>query len=207
MNLYYAFAGIIAFATFAMMVREGIWNNLINTIAIVIGGLTAFGVHQPLVVMLDERLGGSYTYLLDFPVLWGVFALVTGVLKQLANQLSDTRVSFPDEVDNYGGAAIGLLGAYAMTGFGLATFHTAPLSYDLGRNAYAMGVTASEAEQSLSDASGPLRPDVVWLGLVDYTMNPARLGEAGFSAPLWVAEHGRHRQAFESIQETAVKRS
>lgn len=205
--MYYAITGIIAFATFAMMVREGLWNNLINTIAIVIGGLTAFGLHQPLVVMLDEQLGGSYTYLLDFPVLWGVFAIVAGVLKQLANMVSDTRVNFPPEVDNYGGAGVGLIGAYAMAGFAMATFFTAPLSYDLCDNRYAMGVSPSEAEQGLEDAWSPLRPEIVWLGLVESVMAPAVLGGEGFRASMWVAEHGRHRKTFESIEETAVKRS
>lgn len=207
MNLYYPFAAIFAFATFAMMVREGLWNNLINTIAIVLGGLTAFGLHQPLVVMLDEWLGGSYTYLLDFPVLWGLFALTAGVLKQLANMLSKVRVNFPPEVDNYGGAAVGLVAAYVMVAFGMATFHTAPLSYDLCKNMYAMGVTPTEAEKGLDEAAGLTRPDVAWLRLVESTMGESALGGAGFRASLWVAEHGRHRKTFESIPDTAVKRS
>jgi len=128
--MFWAVFGIVFFATFAMMVTEGMWNNLINLISIVLAGVIAFGVYQPITVMLDERTGGSYTYLLDYVVLWFVFALAVGALKGIGGFVSQKKVRFLDPVDNFGGAALGLVGGLVMASFTMATLHTAPFGKD-----------------------------------------------------------------------------
>lgn len=204
--LYPIIVGVIFFATLAMMVQQGIWSNLISVMAIVIGGLAAFGLHQPLVILLDEKLEGSYTYILDFPVLWLLFAAVTGVIKELAGRLSKNRVNFPEQVDNYGGAGVGLIGAYVMTGFAMATFHAAPLSYDAFSSHYEYGTTPGKAESKLSEAS-TFSPDAAWLRLTESALVSEAFGGAGFSAKIFISQHGKHRKTFGSLDVTVVKRS
>jgi hypothetical protein len=204
--MYYTIAGIVFFASFAMSVQLGIWSNLITLVAVIIGGLAAFGLHQPLTVMLDEQTGGSYTYLFDILVLWVVFALVTGLIKEIAGLLSRNRVNFPDQVDNFGGAGVGLLVAYAVTAFAMATLHAAPLSYDAFGGAYQYGVTPAEAKSSL-DEKFALAPDVAWLRLTKSALSPEALGGAGFSPEIFISEHGRRRQKFQSLDVSIVRRS
>ncbi|MEO0531142.1 MAG: CvpA family protein [Planctomycetota bacterium] len=203
--MYITIAAVIFFATLAMMVQQGIWSNLITTMAIVLGGLAAFGLHQPLVIMLDEQTDGSYTYLLDFPVLWLIFALVTGLIKEIAGRLSKNRVNFPDQIDNYGGAGVGVIGAYVMMAFAMATFHAAPLSYDALSGNYEYGVTPAKAESKLSEA-GTFSPGAAWLRLTESALSPEAFGNAGFSAKIFISQHGKHRKTFESLKTTAVKR-
>lgn len=204
--MYYAIAAPVFFATLAMMVQGGIWSNLITLMSIVIGGITAFGVHQPLVVMLDEQTGGSYTYLIDFPVLWGTFALVTGILKLVAGQLSKTRVNFPDQVDNFGGAAIAALAAYVMMCFTMSTFHAAPLGYDALSSAYEYGVSPDEARRNIDDKFAPMSPPIAWLRLCDSVLSPEAFGGAGFDSAIFVSQHGKHRKTYQAIDSAVVKR-
>jgi hypothetical protein len=204
--MFYAIAGVIFFATLAMMVQLGVWSNLITLLAVVIGGITAFGVHQPLVVMIDERTGGSYTYLLDFFVLWLVFAIVVGVLKLIAGALSRNRVNFPDKVDNFGGAALAAFTGYVMLCFAMATFHAAPLGYDLLGSAYEYGDSPDAAESAMSDKFAPMAPTIAWLRLCDSVLAPEAFGGAGFSSKIFVAEHGKHRKANQALDTAIVKR-
>lgn len=203
---FYIITGIIFFATLAMMVQQGIWSNLITLMAIVIGGITAFGVHQPLVVMIDERTDGSYTYLLDFFVLWIVFAAVVGLIKLLAGYLSKNRVNFPDQVDNFGGAALAAFTGYVMMSFTMSTFHAAPLGYDLLSSAYEYGDSPEAAESAMADKFAPMSPTIAWLRLCDSVLLPEAFGGAGFSSKIFVAEHGKHRKAYAAADSAIMKR-
>lgn len=205
--MYYLFVGLLFFIAFAMTVQHGIWNNLITLFSIVIGGLVAFGVHQPLVVMADQKLGGSYTYLLDFPILWGVFGITAGLLKEFANMLSKNRVNFPDKIDNGGGAAVGAVAAYFLTAFAMATMHVAPLSYDVLGGAFEYGFKPTEVERNFGEASAIAKPDVAWLRLTESVLNPAAFGSAGFSTKVFVSQHSQHRKTFGDLKESIVKRS
>ena len=214
--MYYTFTGLVLFIGFAMMVREGLWNNLVNLVAIVLAGLAAFGLHQPLVVMADEASGGSLTYLLDFPILWFTFAIVVGLLRQVANLVSKHRVAFPEGVDNGAGAGVGFLAAYALAAFAMATFHAAPLGRDMMGGAMDYGDTVKETASGLADASGLTRPDVAWLRLCDAALSPTRLGRTptgdspipleGFSSAVFVQQHALHRGAYGKVDGATVKR-
>lgn len=204
--MYYTIAFIIFFATFAMMVREGLWNNLINTAAIVIGGLTAFGLHQPIVVYLDEQTDGSYTYLWDLLVLWGVFAVTVGVLKGLAQMLSKTRVMYHEKADMPAGAFFGALCGWLMCCFAMATLHTAPLTRDSFSGGFVYGDTFDQVKSKVSQTSALTKPDLTWLKLTESMMSPQVLGGDGFSASVYIHQHAQHRKTFESIKETLVKR-
>ena len=71
--MYWAVFGIVFFAGWAMMVREGLWSNTIMLVNIIISGLVAFGFYMPLVIYLDEMADGEHTYWLDFAVIWALY--------------------------------------------------------------------------------------------------------------------------------------
>lgn len=214
--MYYTFVGIIFFAALAMSVQNGIWSNLINLMAILIGGVTAFGAHQPLTVWIDEYTEGSYTYLWDFLALWFVFAITTGLIKEIAGRLSKNRVNFPDQIDNYGGAGIGLVVAYFTMAFAMSTFHTAPLSYDQFGGTYEYGLTVKDVRQAMDSTSGLTKPDIAWLGFAESILSDGALGRTvsgiggasmdGFDAAVWVQQQAQHRKTFGEMYDSIVKR-
>lgn len=199
---------IIVFATLAMMVQHGIWNNLLSLMSILLGGAIAYGVHQPLVVMIDKETDGSYTYLLDFPILWFTFAISTALIKQIANLLSTTRVKFPDKVESFGGAGIGLVAGYVMACFTLSTFYTAPLSKKLMDGAYYHGETVAAYDKKFSEELPIMKPDFAWLGIAESMLDPNSLGNStGFKAAIFMQQHSKHRAKFESMKVSVVNRS
>ena len=205
--MYLAIMLIVLFAGFAMMVREGLWNNLLLSAAILIAGVVAFGVFQPITVLVDEQTGGSYTYLLDIVVLSFTFTILVGLLKALLQVLSRKRVRFKEPFDSAGGVLVGLITAYLLTGFTMAVLHTAPFSRDAFGGRYDMGDTREQVAKEMVQQSGVMRPDLVWLGLVESVLSPEKFGAAGFSSSLYVSSYAEHRGAFEKTKEWLVKRN
>src|SRR5262245_4243374 len=105
---------IVLFASTAMLVREGLWSNSISFINIIISGLVAFGFYAPLTIFLDERTGGQYTYLLDFTVIWFLYAVTMVICRALTGAASKTRMRFKHPIDPIGGPAFGFLAAWVL---------------------------------------------------------------------------------------------
>src|SRR5262249_6946709 len=119
---YYVIYAIVVFAGLAMMVREGLWSNTITLVNILISGLVAFGFYSPLVVYLDEDVtSGQHTYWLDFAIIWALFTVTMLVCRTLTAQLSKTRMRFKHPIDPVGGPIVGLLAAWVLAAFTLAT--------------------------------------------------------------------------------------
>ncbi len=206
--MYFIIAAILFFACFAMMVAEGIWNNLLSLMTIVIAGVTAFGIYQPITIWADESTGGSYTYLLDLLIIWGLFAAIAGILKMVAQFLSKYKVAFPPAVDRFGGAGVGLVAAYLLCGFAMATLHMAPLTHDAFSGKFIYGNSVKEVRQEMANTSKITTPDMGWLSLTSTLLSSNRWGGGGavFSAPLYVHTYAKHRKVFESIEKSIVKR-
>lgn len=205
--MYYAIMGIVFFATFAMMVREGIWNNVINLISIVLAGLISFGSFQPMTRYIDEQLGGSYTYMLDFVILWFLFTFAITFLKVAAKACSPKRVLFLEQADTFGGMAIGLIAGVLMTGIVMASIHCAPLEYDLFDSRFVMGKSLDEVKSKVQSTSVMTRPDLLWLGLTENTLNGGSMGGSDFSAARYIHTYAEHRRTFAETSGYTVKRN
>jgi uncharacterized membrane protein required for colicin V production len=179
--------------SWAMMVREGLWSNSIKLVNIVASGLIAFGFYSPLAVYLDEQTGGSNTYWLDFVVIWGLFIVSMIVMGELLTKLaSRTRMRFKYPIDNVGGPLFGLVAAWVMAAFVVATLHTAPMP----RDAFSGKLVSSE---DVNSAFPLTAPDAGWLRFVDRVANSDALGPSGgkvFSAAGFAKIYGDHREAF-----------
>ncbi len=204
--MYYAIIGIVFFATFAMMVREGIWNNVINLISIILAGIISFGTFQPITRYLDTQLGGSYTYLLDFIVLWFIFTVTVTIFKVAAKACSPKRVLFLEQADTFGGMGVGLIAGVLMTGMVMASLHSAPLEYEVFDSRFVMGKTYDEVKSNVDSTSAITRPDLLWLALAENTLNGSSLGGSDFSAARYIHSYAEHRRTFGEISEYLVKR-
>src|SRR5262245_14902782 len=121
---------IVLFAATAMMVREGLWSNSISLMNIIISGLVAFGSYARLTILVDVKLGGQYTYLLDFVVIWLLYVITMVICRTITGAASKTRMRFKHPIDPIGGPIIGFLAAWVLSTIVMATLHTAPMGKD-----------------------------------------------------------------------------
>jgi Colicin V production protein len=186
-----------------MMVREGLWSNTITLINVIVSGLAAFGFYSPLAVRLDEQLNGQYTYLLDFLCLWVIFIVVMLICRALTGLASKTRLRFKYPIDSIGGPLVGLIAAWVLACFVMATLHTSPMPKD----AFSGKLVYSESE--VATASGLTAPDLAWLRFVQ-RVSPAEAlgnsGTSGFSAWGFVHIYEDHRTKFENASGLRVRR-
>jgi len=157
---------VILLATVAMLLREGIWSNMITLITVILAALLATILFEPIADMIEgppaERSEGSaptYTYLLDFICIWGVFVVAYSVMRALTDLLSKTQVRFKTPFNLGIGAFLAAWIGWVLVCFTAATLHTAPLPPSLGLGFY---------DEGLQDNIflGFLAPDRQWLGFV-----------------------------------------
>ncbi len=200
--MFLAISVIVWFAAFAMSVREGVWNNFITLICIFFAGLISFGSFQPITRFVDEQLDGEYTYVLDFVILWILFAVTVGLLKAICKSLSPKRVIFHENVDTWLGIWVGLSVASTMLMIVQASLHTAPLQYDMFDGRYVAGETYQEVETNYY-----VTPGSVWLLTVELTLGENAMGDSSFSASRFVYTYAEHRKTFAEADGYMVRRN
>lgn len=198
--LFNIIIGATIFATFAMMVRDGLWSNAILLLQVILSGLLAFGLYQPLTVFVDEKTGGEYTYALDIVILWAVYALSMTLLKAVCDALSTTKMQFPEALDSAVGPLVGLVAGVVLAGIVGASLHVAPLPKDgLGGG---MDYTGS------SVSAAPLfRVDAVWLKMVESASAAGLGGGKPFIAQDFVDIYAARRTTYEEQEGLRVDRA
>lgn len=111
----------------AAMWFQGLWNSVLTLINLFLAVMVAFNYFEPLADMIDSQ-DRSYTYLVDFLVLWGLFALSFGLLRLMTDLLSRHRVVFDFWTETVGRGVLAIWIAWLFVGFVCVTLHTAPLS-------------------------------------------------------------------------------
>ncbi len=200
---YWLFYAIVIFAGLAMTVREGLWSNTLTLINITIAGIVAFAFYSPIVIYLDEMSDGEHTYWLDFAVIWVLYAATIVILRSLAAAASKTRMRFKHPIDPIGGPLVGLMAAWVLAAFTLATLHLSPMPKDAFSGKL---VTASDVES----ASGVTAPDAAWMRFMERMSPPTALGPAPanvFDAKAFVAIYADRRAQFEKNQTFVVDRN
>jgi uncharacterized membrane protein required for colicin V production len=200
--MYWAIYAVVIFAAWAMSVREGLWSNVITLVNVIISGLVAFGLYMPLVVYVNEEMtDGQHTYWLDFAVIWALFAAAMVICRAATGAASKTRMRFKNPIDPVGGPLVGLIGAWVLASFALATLHVSPMPTDAFSGKLMYNDAASE---SLITA-----PDAAWLRFVERMSQPTALGSdntARFSANAFLKIYQDRRAKFEKSDKLIVPR-
>jgi len=166
--MFIAIVGLIFFASLAMMVREGLWSNTITLVNVFVSGIVAFGFYAPLTIKVDEALGGEFTYLLDFLMLWALFVATMIVARVLTDRLSTTRLRLKYPIDTICGPLMAALAAWVITSFAVATLHTAPLQKE--------GLGGKLVHEQIEGKSALASPDLAWLRFVEQITMPDAYG-------------------------------
>lgn len=197
--MFWAAYLIVVFAGLAMMVREGLWSNAIALVNIVLSGVIAYGIYQPIVVYLDEMADGEHTYWLDYAIIWAVFVAAMLVLRAFTGAFSKTRLRFKNPIDPVGGPLVGLLAAWVLAAFVTATFHTSPMPKD--------GFGGNLVSQSdVATASAFTSPDAAWLRFIERMLGESAFGDGSFKAAAFVKIYESKREQFEQAPGLIVKR-
>ncbi len=106
---------------------QGLWNSVVTLINMFLAMMLAFNYFEPLADLIDKS-DRSYTYLVDFLVLWGLFVVSFGLLRLFSDLLSRKRVTFDFWTETVGRSLLAVWIAWLFVGFICATLHTAPLS-------------------------------------------------------------------------------
>jgi len=147
----------ILFICVAMLGRQGIWNNVLVFFNTLFGALLATSHFERVANFLNAQLP-TFTYLVDFVALWGLFALFTSLLQLATGFLSPVKMRIKKPADIAGGYLFSLWTAWILICFTTMTLHTAPL----GRSFFGGTFQPTpEARMFFGQA-----PDRQWLALV-----------------------------------------
>ena len=118
---------VLFFGCIAAWAKAGLWSNLITLFNIITAALLACNYWEPLSNWLDKQ-DASYTYLVDFISLWGIFAVSMGLMCAATDALSKVKVKFKQPVDLAGGIVIAAWASWILVCFTTMSLHTAPLA-------------------------------------------------------------------------------
>jgi len=133
------FLGFVFFAGIAMTVGEGLWNNTITLISVILSGLLGILGGLPLGLLAFEKSGkdASFTWYFVFGVVWGLFFLSMLIQRLIAGKLSDTQMKFVPPLEMVAGPLMGLLVAVMFTSFVAFTLERMAIQgesdWDLGK--------------------------------------------------------------------------
>ncbi len=140
----------------AMLWNEGMWSNAITVVNVTLAGLIATNFFEPLARMLDG-VQPDYTYLWDYLMLWGLFAVSIGLLRAFTDTISRQRVRFKMPVEHAGRVVFAVWAAWIIVGFTAMSLHVAPLGPRPFRGAFA---------KTPKSSCFPMAPDRQWLAFV-----------------------------------------
>lgn len=109
--------------------KEGLWSSLVMLLNVLLAASVATAWFEWVIGFLEPRLG-SFTYVLDFVVIWGLFAAVLLVAREASDRLSRTKVKLRKPVELFGTPIAAAITAWVVTCFAATTLHTAPVTRD-----------------------------------------------------------------------------
>jgi hypothetical protein len=125
--------GFLFFAGLAMTINEGLWNNTVLLLCLMISGIMGVVAGGPVGILLLDQIGqgDDYAWYCLFVAVWGVFTVSLLVLRIVADKASQTRVRFLPLVDKIGGMLMGLLVAVMLSSFAAYTLLKVPVAADI----------------------------------------------------------------------------
>jgi hypothetical protein len=166
--MLFLFLLLVLLGTAAGVWFSGLWSGAITLVNLILAATIATCFYEPICAAL-EGVGAvaSYTYLLDFVVLWLLFAITFAILRAFTDALSKESVEFPLPVEIGGRSIFALACGWIMVCFVAFSLHMAPLN-----SATPLGGFESPSSKTFAAAS----PDRMWLGYMYSRSRPAMFG-------------------------------
>jgi|SRR5687768_15708030 len=118
---------LIFAATVAALWFQGTWNNCVTLINMTLAMMIATNYYEPISTWI-EGFDASFTYLLDFVVIWILFFVTYGFMRLFTDMLSGNRVKFIMPVEMALRSVTAIWAGWLMVCFVAFTLHFAPLN-------------------------------------------------------------------------------
>lgn len=139
--------------------RNGIFTSATMLIQVLLAGLVAFGLWEPLADELDPLLhDGRMAGFEDCIALTGLFAGAVLGLRLMTNRINKEPFDFNPIAQQFGGPAIGLVTGYLVSGFLICVLQTLPLEAEF------LGFTPRQPDEPSLRSYIPA--DRVWLAMM-----------------------------------------
>jgi hypothetical protein len=148
---------VIFAATTAALWFQGLWSALVTLVNLILAMIIATSFYEPAATAIEGFGAGSWTYLLDFVVLWLLFFLAYSILRGVSDSLSKERVKFDLPIEMGGRSILAAICGWIMVCFVAFSLHLAPLN-----SPSPLGAWATPSSRSF----GPVSPDRLWLGFM-----------------------------------------
>lgn len=156
--MMFLFLLLILVGTGAAVWFQGLWSGVVTLVNMLVAMVIASSFYEPIATAIDGiGAAASYTYLLDFIVLWLLFALAFGILRAITDALSKSPVGFPLPVEMAGRSVLALWCGWLVVCFVAFSLQMAPLN-----SATPLGAWSTPSAKTF----GPLAPDRLWLGFM-----------------------------------------
>jgi hypothetical protein len=196
---------IIVAATWFM----GLWSNMLTLINLILAASIASCLFEPVSTLLETQAGmASYTYLLDFLTLWGIFFGSFVFFRAVTDFSSKVRVQFNVWVEMVGRSVLSIWIASVFLGFSVFTLHTAPLP----AGAFGNRLQATPESRNIIG----IGPDRMWMGFLQSRSRGALAESRNMIMPFPAeiknysvqedpADVGRNRRVFDSMADFIFK--
>jgi uncharacterized membrane protein required for colicin V production len=183
-DLFLTIVFIICFASTAM---QGVWNNAITLVNVVLAAMLATNYWEPVASWLDNW-NHRYTYLWDFLAIWLVFGAAFLILRAFSDKMSQIKVRFFKWVDWVAGILLSAWASWIMVCFTAMSLHLAPLA-----PSFMLGSFQPQPESTMFMG---MAPDRQWLALVQKVSGGSlgRLETAKFDADAEIIPKYRSRR-------------
>jgi hypothetical protein len=159
---------LVLAATAAGVWFQGLWSAAITIVNMLLAMMIATAFYEPVCTAV-EKIGAAatYTYLLDFIVLWLLFAISFGILRSISDRISRNNIKFDMPVEMAGRSVLALFCGWLMVVFVMFSLQMAPLNAESPLAAFATPNTRSFLG---------FAPDRMWQGFMYSRSRPAALG-------------------------------
>ena len=196
--MMFLFLLLIFVAAAAAIWFQGLWGAAVTFVNLLLAMMLATSFFEPLCTALEGVGLASFTYLLDFVVLWFLFAIAYGILRAITDSLSRTQVAFDLPVEMAGRSVLAALCGWLVVCFVAFSLQTAPLNSESP-----LGAWSSPTSPTMLVTS----PDRLWLGFMYSRSLGAFAGGTTFdeNAQFPLKYHDRRKKFFEAPEMRVAK--
>jgi hypothetical protein len=188
--LLLVFAGVAAAIWF-----QGFWSGTIAFMNLLFAAMIATNLFEPISTMVESFGAASYTFLLDFIVLWFLFGAVYATLRGITDLISRTQVKFELPIEMGGRSLMAVLCGWLMTCFVAFSLHMAPLNAE-----NPLGAWATPNSKSFLMTS----PDRLWMRFM-FDRSRGAFARGNFSGSAHPSDEALNVEAFDPRGEFALK--
>ena len=188
---------LVVFASVAAAIWfQGFWNGVIAFMNILIAAMIATNLWEPLSSMVENFGAASWTYMLDFVILWFLFFAVYAALRGIADLLSGTQVKFELPLEMIGRSIMAVLCGWLMVCFTAFTLQMAPLN-----SVTPLGAWSSPNSKSFVAVA----PERLWMRFM-FDRSRGAFARGHYSdRPQHPADQNLNVEAFDPLSEFALK--